>query len=281
MIKENYKCIICGSDHINVYRARLAPFLKERLKHIDTNEVSLLYCRNCDFAYYHPRLSEHDLSFLYKGYRSDGYVAERKQFEIGYTNPVDTPKRVSDYARMFRDVLDTNKIFFMLDYGGNKGETIPPIFPNAIKCVYEPHDVEPLPGVLQIRHRQEFDFIMCCHVLEHLPYPGVAIQRILNFSHKGTVLYFEVPLDSLLGTTVFSSFARKTVAGNRLLLENYNRLTGKSPDDPRFYMHEHISHFSPKSLQYLLLVNGLISKPKVVTIAGVENVSCFCRVGDK
>lgn len=38
-----------------------------------------------------------------------------------------------------------------------------------------------------------FDFVLNCHVLEHMPNPGIAIQEWLRIVHKGGVLYMIVP----------------------------------------------------------------------------------------
>lgn len=268
------RCILCGSQDLKVYPAKVAPFFQNRIKHIDLSSPQMVHCKHCDFVYFVPRLSDYDLSFLYNKYRSNEYVAERTRFEPWYKNPVNQRERRIAYNKIFEGLTGIRSV---LDYGGYQGDTIPPIFSNAEKFVYEPQEVDTIPGVSRLTDQRTFDFIMCCHVLEHVPYPDQVLEKILAYCHKGTQLYFEVPYDSPFGKNPISGFIRELVFDNPVLLGNYNLLFGRDYTDPRLCMHEHINHFSPRSLWHLLHENGLLSNPKVVTVAGIKCSSCFTR----
>lgn len=108
-----------------------------------------------------------------------------------------------------------------------------------------------------------FDFIMCCGVFEHVSNPLEVLNKLRKLSHRDTFLYFEVPIDSPF---IFKITSLKTLI-KRILLVNvslYNIFHKISTTVDKsyvripsvFYMHEHLNHFSIRSMSNMLISNG-------------------------
>ena len=262
-------CIVCGSKDLNTYNAQCSPFLAERIWGSEPFDTTLTHCNHCDFAFYNPRPEDSELDRLYANYRGVEYQQQRQKFEPGYTQEVneslghsttEIAARKQNMARFLKGQVDYTKIKAVLDYGGDNGQFITPEFRNSEKYVYDISGVPLLSGVKRISSIDEsrmhkFDFIMCCNVLEHVSSPNKIISNLLRFSHKGTVMYFEVPADSPINgikrtvTALFQNYPG--------LYQWYSLVRGSKKPYIIFEMHEHINHLSRKSLQTLLKLHGI------------------------
>jgi hypothetical protein len=209
-MKSVENCVICGSNDLTGYNTYCTPFLAERIWNTVPFPVLLLHCNNCDFIFYSPRPDESELELLYKNYRGPEYQKQREKFEKGYTkelnestgnNKLEIEERKSIMSCFLAGRFDTGKVKSVLDYGGDRGQFIPDEFNAADRYVYDISNNPLCPGIKRIVDLSEstdkqFDFILCCHVLEHASNPHIIINRIKEFSHKNTKFYFEVPLHS-------------------------------------------------------------------------------------
>jgi ubiquinone/menaquinone biosynthesis C-methylase UbiE len=114
----------------------------------------------------------------------------------------------------------------------------------------------PQKGVISLSSVEgmKFDFVMCCHTLEHVSYPEEIVNVLSSVVAEDGVLYVELPFDS--------SFYRKKVSYYTDLLFNKNfSIKDKffrwieSLKHP-YSMSEHINFFTPKSIDILLKKAG-------------------------
>jgi hypothetical protein len=215
----------------------------------------LCHCNTCDFLFYNPHPDAEELEKLYNGYRNPDYQKQRQKHEKWYTrevneslghNRTEIDKRKENMSLFLKGRLDIAEIKNILDYGGDSGQFIMDEFKNSERYVYEISKVPLVPGVklitdLDERETKKFDFIMCCHVLEHVTGPHEIIDQIIMFAQKKTKFYFELPVDNPLGNT--NLITRIKITLSRLY--------------PFFIMHEHINHFSIASLKKLLESHGM------------------------
>ncbi|MDR0617359.1 MAG: class I SAM-dependent methyltransferase [Endomicrobium sp.] len=147
--------------------------------------------------------------------------------------------------------VNTLAIKSILDYGGDVEQHIPDSFINARKYVYEVSKVTPKEGVLSLSKidGMNFDFVMCCHVLEHVSYPQDVVNILNSLLVEDVWLYVEVPLDSPFyrGMTYYIELMFNR---NFSIKDNFTRWIKmfKSPHS----MDEHINYFIPKSIKILL-----------------------------
>lgn len=79
------KCYACDSGNTETLATTTAPFLTERVFDGIEQNVSLIHCKSCGYAWYEPRLTEDEQQKLYRNYRDDAYAAQRFAVEPWYT----------------------------------------------------------------------------------------------------------------------------------------------------------------------------------------------------
>lgn len=267
-MKSVDRCVICSSQRILTFDAKVAPFLAERIWKRESFGVELCYCRNCTFSFYNPRLESDELLRLYSNYRDEDYQRMRQRHEPSYSIEINQSLgkdeeeiriRKANLLRMLNAIQDISSIKNVLDYGGDRGQFILDEFSGIERYVYEISGVEPLKGVIKLTNMDEckkrtYDFIMCCHVLEHVPAPMEEMKNIVSLAHKGTIIYLEVPADS-----PWMSPFRKHVyvlLGVLRSLPGMRKLATRFPMTT-FQMNEHINFFTPKSMKKLVEESGL------------------------
>ena len=302
-MKKVDECVACASKQIINFKAFISPFIAERIWGNNISDINLSWCKNCDFAFYNPRLEENEARVLYKNYRDKDYQQQRYKHEPYYTskindlignNETEIANRKANLFRILNKNIDISEIKNILDFGGDKGQFIIDEADDANKFVFEISGVEPLDNIIKINNYNEckkhsYDLIMCCHVLEHVPYPSEIVQNIKELSNKNTVLYIEVPLEFPFVYDNLSRFKKiiRSISflnpflpnqeeafnkGKALLIDNQDDLKNSGYinkifyDIPkyinkilslsRFYMNEHINFFTPKSLEKILELNG-------------------------
>lgn len=203
VLEERVECIICGSRECTGSKAHFAPFLAERMFKKECIKTKLIHCQNCDFWFSLYRPDDLAMGRLYDGYWGEEYVEQRKKYEPQYSqqpyidqkNQEVRKKNVSDYLRKW---IDFSIVHTLLDYGGDEGQYIPDLFDKAEKCVYDISGNKVREGIVRLRdldevHNRRFDFIMCCHVLEHVSDPMEIIKIMVSVLKENGILYIEVP----------------------------------------------------------------------------------------
>lgn len=194
---------VCGSQELTGSNAHFAPFLVERMFNRTEVRTRLIHCKNCGlwFSLYRP--NDLEMGRLYSGYRGNEYVKQRKKYEPQYSLQLyvdldNEENRKRKLAKFLQNWIDFSSIHMLLDYGGDEGQYIPQQFQEAEKYVYEISGNIVRDGVILLNDIKEvtnrtFDFIMCCHVLEHISNPMEIIEIMTKSLNSGGYLYIEVP----------------------------------------------------------------------------------------
>jgi hypothetical protein len=172
----------------------------------DNKDNFSIICNNCGFVASQLRLSQEEETTFYKDYRGEDYNNKRVFCEPWYKNYLDVSAvqdlsynedRQIPFNTLIDNHVDLMTINQVLDYGGANGCRIPENkFIKAKLFVYDISGVPVLPGILpyerSMKKPETVDFIMCCHVFEHLSDPQETMKDIKRFMHKDTWLYIEV-----------------------------------------------------------------------------------------
>ena len=293
-MKHTFSCIICNSKEMDSLSAVVHPFIAERIWKRAPFGIEFDHCKSCGITFFNPRPSDDELNALYTGYRGAKYQQARQKHEKEYT--VEFNRMLGDcgwnlhrkavLSKIIKTNVDSHRIKSVLDYGGDRGQFIPPDFSNAEKYVYEISGLKPIAGVKTIKKLSEstdrkFDFIMCCHLLEHVPYPSEIINNIKLFARKNTVFYFEVPyeLPFAMHDAVRTGRPKQVVFSFlRQMPFLYNYVAAMRPSI-RVKMNEHINFFSEKSLAMLLTLNGIdvtYIKTNMVSVGRKKSMTISC-----
>lgn len=245
------RCLFCGSRNLTMKKARFVPFLEERMFCSDPKETLAVHCKNCDFWFSSYRPDEEEMTRLYSGYRDEHYQKQRQKYEPYYTeefnfnlghNAANIVSRKMFLEKLIKKHLIPEKITKVLDYGGDNGQFIPDCFSKAEKFVYEVSNVPTIEGVSNISEEDiikncDFDFVMCCHVLEHVPYPAELIKKLCSYCKEAGYIYLEVPYEAI------------PFAGN--------------------YIHEHISVYSTRTFLELWTIQNDVDLIETSNSSGV------------
>jgi SAM-dependent methyltransferase len=202
-------CPACHSTDITIKPTKLARFVAWRALDtpIDTDlDVMGLECNHCSFVGSVERFTEQEEMNLYKGYRGDEYNKIRLICEPSYDVRAsfieDSDGYYANRKIGITTILNRNvsmdSIKTVLDYGGDTGSLIPDILNHAQRFVYDISDAPTISGVLKYDklapdNIKTFDFLMCCHVLEHKPNPDDLLTDLKQYVNRDSWIYFEVP----------------------------------------------------------------------------------------
>ena len=203
-------CIVCGEIGILQGRGSFVPFLQERMFLRKPPSTFMVFCPNCGTCYSSYRPNDEEITRLYNGYRNDDYLKQRQKYEPAYTAEFNRSlsgegncaERKNGLASFLQDTINLEDVKFVLDFGGDKGQFIPDEFASAKRYVYDISGVNVLDGINRIDDFQQlseipWDFIMCCHVMEHLPDIQAYFRQLVSYMRIGTYLYIEVPYERL------------------------------------------------------------------------------------
>jgi SAM-dependent methyltransferase len=236
MIWES-RCLICESAALSTVSATVAPFLKERCAiQLCDPAPRRSYCSNCQFSFFNQRLSAQELSELYRDYRGDAYDSQRERLEPGYQAiAADFRDRDNAYhadrTRLLSEAMAEWHVQprTVLDYGGEPDAWLARrAFPGSVVTGYEVSVSSRAPTP------EGYELVLCGHVLEHVSHPRAFLSDLVRFLPAGGLLYLEVPEESAdLAATLL-------------------------PGHPLNWMHEHQSFFTPRALEQLARVCGLV-----------------------
>ncbi len=207
--------------------AGVAAFMRARCGIAET-ETQIRYCVTCDFAFYERGLSAQETNRLYRGYRGEGYTAQRISIEPRYADYLaELAHFETDYYQQRRDAYHTaiGAVFADakrgLDFGGD-GHFLRTLAPKADIISFDIARSDRKPG-------GDFDAIFASNVLEHLSNPVQAGRRLARMLAPGGRLFVDVPMeyDESLHADFEAAVASVSVVAN---------------------MHEHLNYFSPLAL---------------------------------
>jgi hypothetical protein len=202
-------CDICKSTDVRIDTGEYSAFIAQRIweKSPDMG-VYLISCNYCGYSFFIPRLTEDELNKLYHGYRGEEYQKQRQKYEPQYTHQVNAslgasahdPRKTNIESLLTHNNIDTTKINICLDYGGDRGDMFPNLLSHCEKYVYDLSNIPLSNGVKRMvdlnQYTFKFDYIQCCHVLEHCTNPHEIINNIIKLSHSNSIFYIEVPNDT-------------------------------------------------------------------------------------
>lgn len=200
------RCIICGGACIES-KAHFSPFIAEREFLGQSPKTKLITCQACGISYSSYRPSDVEMNQLYAGYRNEDYYTMRHKHEPQYTRAENEQSASKEYIISRQDSLyaflldDISHVYTILDYGGDEGQFIPRQFKLAKKYVFDISGANAYEGVEKIGDFSElagrkFDFVMCCHLLEHVSDPLQIISNIVDCVADNGYLYIEVPFET-------------------------------------------------------------------------------------
>lgn len=227
------KCPCCGAKVPPGIRARIAPFISQRVFDNKVWECKTLCCPRCDLVFSDFRFSKRELTRLYLGYRGREYTDTRMQIEPEYADKIKSfvhPEQIEEVESFIFGFMPYPKT--LLDWGGGDGANTP--FPGSKRYIYNIDPSPPKEGIVKTslwKAHRHYDLIVCSNVLEHTNYPLKTLKTIKRFMGRSTILFIEVPCENL----VFN----------------------EKPYYEKIHWHEHINFFFPKSIVELLTRAGL------------------------
>ncbi len=242
----------------------------DRLEHCDlcesrairplVREPYVSVCRDCGFLFHNPRPSAEEISRYYSSAgKYDEWLGEIKGRDLLW-------------KRRLRKVLKYRAGGGLLDVGAGIGQFLAHAKPwfeirgteisgEAVRMAGERYGIRLRCGPLEEAGflAGSFDVITLYHVLEHVPSPSRTLQRCRELLADGGLLFIAVPNDR-------HSFPRHggmmRYAVKRLLgaagVERFRYLSRfeKIVLDPSVQTEIHLSHFTPRTLRFLVGRSG-------------------------
>ena len=198
-------CILCGGECVES-KAHFADFIIEREFLGTPSKTKLVTCKKCGFSFSSYRPNDEEMTRLYSGYRNDEYFALRHTYESGYTKAINEKTLQPEHIKARQDQLyDFVSEFFhgnglVADYGGDEGQFIPRQFHDVQRYVFDISGNKTVDGVERITDIDKFrngkwNFVMCCHLLEHVANPREIIANMVSGAKVGGYIYIEVPFE--------------------------------------------------------------------------------------
>lgn len=293
-MKNKNSCLICENSNTETYDAMFCDFISERVFEGKNQQFNMIKCPECGFSYYEYRFNEEEVKKLYSNYRDENYQKQRQKHECWYTkeineqigkNPTEIKNRNENLTKILEKNLNPSKIKTVLDFGGDKGQFIPEVLIDAYKFVYDISGIETVEGTSPLSSlddckKNNYDLILCSHVLEHVTNPNEILNDIKSLMKKGQYLYVELPFDS--------PFYKKPFSNLQFLLNKYynwgnliKHFINSKKYGHKHLMSEHINYFTPESISILFKSKGFkILSNDVKTINASWNKSkMICVLG--
>jgi SAM-dependent methyltransferase len=230
-------CPICQSKPFRTRKARVAHFLQVYAG-VDRNETNAHFCKNCSFVWHELGLTEEQAAKLYSNYRGDEYNKVRFEIEPEYRtvaedfNDLGSPhyrERAGELDSIFRS--SNSNIARTLDFGGDALFTNW-LFPNAQNDYFDLSH-----GQSGGEIRNDYDVIFMFHLLEHVNYPILEIEKAYKLLRPGGLLLTQVPRE----------YDPPLMRAYELTPEYSSAI---------FNMHEHMNFFSEKTLYEISRISG-------------------------
>jgi hypothetical protein len=260
---EVTSCVICDSPIQRLKRALVAPFVAQRTWNREPFCVDLVQCKACGFMFYNPRLDDDDLRNLYKGYRSEEFQTMRFETEPCYTtifnddlaSPQSYEIRRALLAPVLKQHLGERKIKRILEYGGDRGDLAAGLVDGAAAFSYDISGTEVAPGVTATSDPAscEADLILNSNVLEHVGFPRVLVNEILQSAPNGGLIFLEVPVEFPFG---FYRIARRIAQTCIMTVLRPSTAPHILRPAVLYMMHMHINYFSERTLKMLTEICG-------------------------
>lgn len=243
------KCPICFAPATQWARADICQFFQVRCRIPEATEITSNYCADCEHVFFYPQPTEEQLARYYGGYHDWFYHQERQAFEPSWAaNHAAYDDRASPHWALRDQVYRTafpsaaNFTGNIVDFGGGDGSLARSIFPHATVTPMDMDFKGDADALLAT-----CDLLFAAHVFEHLPQPTAILSGLVARLRRGAEVWVEVPEQ-------YSGSMRETWDGIR---------RGENPGSPLLFMHEHIQHFSVRSLDVLLAKTGVALDERV------------------
>jgi hypothetical protein len=260
---EVSSCVICEGRIRELKRALVAPFLDKRIWNRTPFCVGLVKCDICGFMFYNSRPEEAELQREYSNYRSEEYLQLRHSFEPWYTAKFNADLasaahyqlRRAKLVPILRENLSNRKINRVLDYGGDHGSLVIGIFDSAELFLYDISGAAAAPGVTPTSDPAgcKADLIINSNVLEHVGFPRVLVNEILQAAPEGGLIFLEVPCEQALG---LKRIARRVAQIGLMTLARPSLAPHVVRPASLYMMHEHINYFTEHCLATLVSACG-------------------------
>jgi SAM-dependent methyltransferase len=261
-IKERIatRCVCCETSKLNSSPAILMPFVAHRALGWEPVEITpewglktiqsgmaysvcrSLECVECGHLFLDIRFDDYEMARLYGGYREEAYTELRERYEPGYKARNEELNAGAGYLHEVEVFLSRHVAMptGILDWGGDTGKNTPFKSRASHLHIYDISEKEELlEGAMKLGRseasKHEYGLVVCSNVLEHVPYPRDVVLEMKAMMKPGTVLYIEVPQETL-------------VHGNP---EGASLCTRKK------HWHEHVNFFTESSLKALVEGCGL------------------------
>jgi hypothetical protein len=213
-----FNCVFCGSKDLTKKIGAFAPYVSHKIFDYPIGQVSMggvavfpsiftnsIRCQCCGFIFSQLRPDNDEVARLYGDYRRPSYAQVRDLFEPGYAaihdqignSQQEMESRQAAMADFLQDV-PFGSLKSVLDYGGDRGQHIPPAFSHCDKHVFDISKIAVVNGVNIVNSLQmldKVDFIMSLNVFEHLSYPMDVMTELRSVCHKDTYVFIDIPLE--------------------------------------------------------------------------------------
>lgn len=199
-------CLACHNTHVRQDTGQLSSFVLSRILARPISApwlCTVLRCDSCGFSHCQFRFTAEEQQRLYLNYRGPEYNRLRLEHEgnaylplIGnFSAPEAIEQRMRGIRALIERNIDINRIRWVLDYGGGRGDFIPASFIFAEKFVYDISGTAVAPGIQRYTGQRhiDWDFIQCCHCLEHVSEPDEFMRELLAQANTASYIYIEVP----------------------------------------------------------------------------------------
>lgn len=253
------QCPVCGEGGIKSEQAIMMPFVSEiteiwkpfaitREIYSDLDLGTAYFstytctCDGCGLVYSKHRFSDGELDKLYSSYRGKHYNAIRNKYEPHYAEKSDYLEQQLKYLPEIESLIKSFGISVskLMDWGGGQGLNTPLMGETLYAVAYDlSHDERYVELKNEIDQsevfKEDFDLVVCMHVLEHVNYPVDIIIEATKKLRRDGLLYIEIPLEEGI---------------------NFKR-GGFEFGKKKIHWHEHINCFSARSIEKIIKKSGL------------------------
>lgn len=286
--KITNQCVCCGSTETLNSPAVLLPFIAHRVFGYAPVEISkdwdlerygvktgwnyfrcnTVSCSNCQHIFLDVRFTDDQMSNLYDKYREEEYTTLREHYEPGYISRNDNLISGNNYVHKIEDFISPylTSSPAILDWGGDTGKNTPFVNECSLLHIFDISKKEAIEKAVIVDEEEvkknSYDLVVCCNVLEHIPYPLDLLKTLTECMSPETLLYIELPYENLIHAA--------EEQGD--LPEVYRK---------KRHWHEHINFFNFNSIKTLVARSGLtlldIKETPITEEASSNVFQVLCR----